>query len=230
MFLLQGGGARHAVTWSGELPLHPDGTWYHRIQHASEQCARTGTPIEVATEGALLRCTPGEAHAASVGGGTIVWPGSIGISNTGCYASSMPRPSRQGPRARRGSGWRTAERCGRGHHSPHPRSRKKIDTLVDVLDIYFEHPHALGVVLTSGELCPAAHDETDVQHSPGAGFERVVPPGRLRESVVQLCTTEPRWLGNALFRVLPPHLRLGITSNASDPVGENPLTEWQLFA
>jgi len=63
MFLLTIGG-EHRVTWSGDLPLEPDEAWYQRIREASEQCARTAAPVEVATAGAVLRCTPGNVNPA----------------------------------------------------------------------------------------------------------------------------------------------------------------------
>lgn len=49
---------QHGVTWSGDLPVEPDDAWCERIREDSELCARITVPVEVATAGAVLRCTP----------------------------------------------------------------------------------------------------------------------------------------------------------------------------
>jgi hypothetical protein len=76
-------GGEHNVTWSGELPHDPDDDWQRRIREASERCSRTGTPVEVTTGEALLRCTPGDAKAAGEDGGTWCGRSSIEINTIG---------------------------------------------------------------------------------------------------------------------------------------------------
>jgi hypothetical protein len=245
VYLLHGGGG-HAVTWSGELPLDPDDEWYRRVQQASEQCARTGAPVEVATDGAVLRCTPGDAHAAGEGRGTIVWP-RFDRDQQHRFMRALDAKAEQTRAA--GAAWIWLEDGGAlWPRTPFAASSlsEKIDTLVDLLDRYFpEHPHVLGVVLTSGEPGPVPQGEASVRHPRGAGFVRELPSGQLRESVVvrrrldvpgqfelvsQLCTTEPSWLGHALVRLLPPHLLLSVSSEALGHVGECGLAGWPLFA
>ncbi|MBB4910685.1 hypothetical protein H4W32_001720 [Actinophytocola algeriensis] len=123
MFLLMIGG-EHRVTWSGDLPLEPDDTWYQRIREASEQCARTATPIEVAVAGAVLRCTPGDANPADDDSGVVRWP-RFDQDQHDRLMRALNQPRRRGRRVRRGSGWRIAERCGRGPRSPRPRSQSR---------------------------------------------------------------------------------------------------------
>lgn len=216
MFLLMIGG-EHKVTWSGDLPLEPDDTWYQRIREASEQCARTATPIEVAVAGAVLRCTPGDANPADDDSGVVRWP----RFDQDQHDRLMRALNQKAEKTRSaGAAWIWLEDCGAlWPRTPFAASALsvKIDTLVDVLrDFFTEHRHVLGVVVTSGQPEPAAPDEASVRTSRGAGFVRLLPSGQRRESVVvqrplavpgqfalvcQLCDNEPRWLDEALARL-----------------------------
>jgi hypothetical protein len=216
LFLLQIGG-RYGVTWSGELPLDTDDDWYHRIREASEQCGRAAAPLEVATDGAVLRCTPGDVTAAGEGGGTVVWP----RFDRDQHDRLMRALNAKADQTRAaGAAWIWLEDGGAlWPRTPFAVSSlsEKIDTLVDMLAGFFpEHPHVLGVVLTSGEPEPRVQDEVSVGHRRGAGFVRLLPSGQLRESLVvrrqldvpgqfelvcQLCASEPTWLDGVLSRL-----------------------------
>ena len=212
MFLLQVG-SEYGVTWSGEIPLVPDEQWRRHVREASASSSSTGRAIEVMT-GGVLRCTAGNAAAAGNGGGRLVWP-KFDQDQQFRFLSALVKKAEQTRAA--GAAWIWFEDAG----ALWPRTpfaattiSEKIDTLVDVLDdLFHKNPHVVGVVLTSGELEPVNQGEASVKHPRGAGFVRLLPTGRLRESVVvhreltvpgqlelvcQLCASEPTWLDKAL--------------------------------
>jgi hypothetical protein len=210
-------GGEHNVTWSGELPHDPDDDWLRRIREASERCSRTGTPVEVTTGQALLRCTPGDASAAGEDGGTVVWP-QFDRDQHDRLMRALNHKAAQTKAAR--AAWIWLQDGGAlWPRTPFAASSlaDKIDTLVDILHMFFvEHHHVLGVVLSSGDTERVTRNEESVRHARGAGFVRLLPSGRLRESVViqrqlevpgqfelisQLCTTELNWLDAALSRL-----------------------------
>lgn len=216
LFLLHMSGT-YGVTWSGELPVDTDDGWYLRIREASEQCGRAAAPVEVVTGGAVLRCTPGDVSAAGEGGGTVVWPPFDRDQHDRLMRALN---AKAGQTKAAGAAWIWLEDGG----ALWPRTpfaaaslSEKIDTLVEMLAGFFpEHPHVLGVVLTSGEPGPTAQTEASLGHGRGAGFVRLLPSGQLRESLVvrrqldvpgqfelvcQLCTSEPTWLDEALSRL-----------------------------
>lgn len=216
MFLLMGGG-QHGVAWSGDLPVEPDEGWYQRVREASELCARTAAPVEVATDGAVLRCTPGAVDPTDEGSGVVRWP----RFDRDQHDRVMRVLNQKADQTRAaGAAWIWLEDGGAlWPRTPFAMSSlsDKIDTLVDVLDGFFtEHRHVLGVVITSGEPGPVVHDEASVRKDRGAAFVRLLPSGQRRESVVvqrplevpgqfalvsQLCADEPHWLDEALVRL-----------------------------
>jgi hypothetical protein len=213
LFLLRVG-TEYGVTWSGELPLVPDEQWQRWVREASAASSSTGDPTEVTT-GGVLRCTSGDAAAAGEGGGRLVWP-EFDQDQQFRLLSALVKKAEQTRAA--GAAWIWFEDAGavwpRTPFAATPIS-EKIDTLVDVLDDLFRsNPHIVGVVLTSGEAGPINQADASVEHARGAGFVRLLPTGRLRESVIvhreltvpgqlelvrQLCASEPTWLDNALI-------------------------------
>lgn len=227
MFLLMGGG-QHGVTWLGDLPAEPDEAWYQRIREASELCARTAAPDEVATVGAVLRCRPGAVNPTDEGSGVVRWP-RFDQDQHDQVMRALNKKANQTRAA--GAAWIWLEDGGAlWPRTPFAASSlsDKIDTLVDVLDGFFaEHRHVLGVALTSGEPGPSVHEDASVRNGRGAGFVRLLPSGECRESVVvqrplevpgqlalvsQLCADEPQWLDRALARLRAGSLRSLMTS------------------
>jgi hypothetical protein len=194
----------------------------------------------------VLRCTPGDTRAGGESGGTVVWPRFDRVQQ---YRLMRTLKAKAEQTRAAGAAWIWLEDGG----ALWPRTQfaasslsEKIDSLVDVLDGYFaEHPHVLGVVLTSGDLDPVDQDEVSIRHARGAGFMRVLPSGQLRESMVvqrqlhvpgqfelvcQLCTTESRWLDNALSRLIAARVFLSVTPETAWDADRSVLARRPLLA
>ncbi|MGW4214995.1 hypothetical protein ACWEIJ_43955 [Lentzea sp. NPDC004789] len=208
---------KHSVRWSGVLLLNLGDDWQRIVEDAAVRAARDDRSIELTIDGDTLRVEPDAASVHT----TLASP-ALEVDQQERLVRALMKKAVQTQSA--GAAWIWLEDDGAlwpmTAFARYPLTQK-IRVLADTLGpLFTEHPHVLGVVVTSTEHRMDGPVDPDSEATEqGAGYLRTLPDGTVRESVViprnlvvpeqyalvrQLCADEPSWLDGALPRLGVP--------------------------
>ncbi len=209
--------SRYKIRWAGDLPAQVTPQWQIDTEHTAREAAESGLPRDVLANDYALTALP-EANAAKP---SLASP-DLALNQGHRVLNAIAVKARQTASAGaawvwladNGSLWPLTE------FAWYPLAQK-VDTLARFLVGLFEdHPHLLGVVVTSSELRFAQPVDNETAARPkGAGIRRTLFNGLVRDSIVlhrnllvpaqfrllvDLCASEPTWLDDALHRLDVP--------------------------